>query len=39
MTAEITMIGRKTITEEYNIIKEIQRNHTRENEVVQALEK
>jgi len=37
--AEITMIGRKMIIEECKIIKEIQRNNTREKEVVQALEK
>jgi len=37
--AEITMIGRKTTTEECKVIKEIQRNNTREKEVVQALEK
>jgi len=39
ITAEITMIGRKTTTEESEVIKEIQRNNTREKEVVQALEK
>jgi len=33
------MIGRKTTTEECEVIKEIQRNNARENEVVQALEK
>ena len=33
------MIGRKMIIEECKIIKEIQRNNTREKEVVQALEK
>ena len=33
------MIGRKTTAEECNIIKEIQKNNTREKEVVQALEK
>ena len=38
-TAKITMIGRKTTAEEYDIIKEIQRNSTREKEGVQALEK
>jgi len=37
--AEITMIGRKTMAEECNVIKEIQKNSTREKEVVQALEK
>jgi len=39
MTAEITMIGRKTMAEECNVIKEIRKNSTREKEVVQALEK
>jgi len=39
MTAEIAMIGRKTITKEGNILKKIQRNNTRKKEVVQALEK
>jgi len=39
MTAEITMIERKTTTEECNIIKEIRKNNTREQEVVQALGK
>ena len=38
-TAEITIIGRKTTTEEYKVIKEIRRNNTREKEVVQALDK
>jgi len=38
-TAEITMIKRKTIVEEGNILKEIKRNTTREKEVVQALKK
>ena len=38
-TAEITMIERKTTTKKYDIIKEIQRNSTREKEVVQALRK
>ena len=38
-TAEITMIERKTTTKECDIIKEIQRNSTREKEVVQALRK
>ena len=33
-TAKITMIGRKTTAEEYDIIKEIQRNSTREKEGV-----
>ena len=38
-TAKITMLGRKTMTEENNIIKKIRKNNTREKEVVQALEK
>jgi len=36
---EITMIKRKTIVEEGNILKKIKRNTTREKEVVQALKK
>ena len=39
MTADITIIGRKMIMDEYNIIKEIRRNNTREKEVTQALKK
>ena len=39
MTAEITMIGRKMMAEECNVIKEIRKNSTREKKVVQALEK
>jgi len=39
MTAEITMIQRKMITEESERLKEIKKNTTREKEVVQALEK
>ena len=38
-TAKITMLGRKTMTEENDIIKKIRKNNTREKEVVQALEK
>ena len=38
-TAKITMLERKTITEENDIIKKIWKNNTREKEVVQALEK
>jgi len=38
-TAKITMIGRKMTTKECEVIKEIQRNNTREKEVVQILEK
>ena len=33
------MIGRKITAEECDILKEIQKNNTREKEVVQALEK
>ena len=33
------MIGRKTVADECNVLKEIQRNNTREKEVVQVLEK
>jgi len=39
MTAEIMMMGRKKTVKEYNILKEIQKNSTKEKEVVQALEK
>ena len=39
MTVEITMLGRKTTADELDIIKEIKRNNTREQEVLQALEK
>ena len=38
-TAEITMMERKTTVDKGNIIKEIKRNNTRENEVVQVLKK
>ena len=38
-TAKVTMLGRKVVTEEGDIIKKIWRNNTREKEVVQALEK
>ena len=38
-TAEITMIKRKTTVEEGDILKEIERNTTREREVAQALKK
>ena len=38
-TARITMLGRKVMTEEDNIIKRIRKNNTREKEVIQALEK
>jgi len=33
-TAEIMILGRKTIADELDIIKEIKRNNTREQEVV-----
>ena len=39
ITAEITIIERKTTAEECDVIKEIWKNSTREKEVVQALEK
>jgi len=39
MTVEITMIQRRTMVEENDILKEIKRNTTREKEVVQALKK
>ena len=39
MTVEITMLERKTTVDELDIIKEIKRNNTREQEVVQALKK
>jgi len=38
-TAKITMIKRRMTAEECNILREIQRNNTREKEVVQALKK
>ena len=33
------MMGRKKTVKEYDILKEIQKNSTKEKEVVQALEK
>jgi len=39
ITAEITMLRRKTIADELDIIKKIKRNNTREQEVVQVLKK
>jgi len=39
MTAEITMMGRKTTADKGNRIKEIKRSNTREKEVVQVLKK
>jgi len=38
-SAEITMIKRKTMVEESNILKEIRRNVIREKEIIQALKK
>jgi len=38
-TARITMLGRKVVPEEGDIIKKIRKNNTREKEVIQALEK
>ena len=38
-TAEITMLRRTIVAEKEDIIKKIQRNNTREREVVQALER
>ena len=38
-TVKIIMLGRKVITEESDIVKEIWRNNTREKEIIQALEK
>jgi len=39
MTVEITMLRRKIIADELDIVKEIKRNNTQEQEVVQALKK
>ena len=39
ITAEITMIERKTTAEECDILREIWKNNTREKKVIQALEK
>jgi len=39
MSAEITMMGRKTTADKGDRIKEIKRNNTREKEVVQVLKK
>jgi len=38
-TVEITMLERKVMTEESDIVKKIQRNNTREKEIIQALER
>jgi len=37
MTVKITMLGRKMIVDKSDIVKEIKRNNTREQKVVQAL--
>jgi len=39
MTTEITIIQRRTIIEESDILKKIKRNMTREKKVVQTLKK
>ena len=39
MTAKITMLERKMVTEESNIVKTIQKNNTREKEITKILEK
>ena len=39
MIAKITIIGKKTTADECDVLKEVQRNNTREKEVIQALEK
>jgi len=38
-TVKITMLERKVMTEESNIVKKIRKNNTREKEIIQALEK
>ena len=37
--AKVTMLGRKAIMEESDMVKRIRKNNTREKEIVQALEK
>ena len=39
MTAEVTMLKRTTTTDDLDIMEEIKRNNTKEQEVVQVLEK
>jgi len=39
MTAKVMMLRRKVMTEESDIVKRIQKNNTREKEIVQILEK
>ena len=38
-TAKVTMLRRKVMVEESDIVKRIRRNNTKEKEIVQALEK
>jgi len=38
-TVKITMLGRKVMTEESDIVKKIWKNNIREKEIIQALEK
>jgi len=38
-TVKITMLGRKVMTEESDIVKKIRKNNTKEKEIIQALEK
>ena len=37
MTVKVMMLGRKVMTEESDVVKRIQKNNTREKEIVQAL--
>ena len=39
MTAEVTMLKRTTTTDDLDIMEEIKRNNTKEQKVVQVLEK
>ena len=39
MTAKITMLGRRMVTEESNIVKIIRKNNTREKEIIKVLER
>ena len=39
MTAKITMLGRRMVTEESNIVKIIWKNNTREKEIIKVLER
>jgi len=38
-TAQVTMLGKKTIVEENDIVKKIRKNGTQEKEIIQALER